>query len=190
MKKVLLTVALTVATFVGANAQIYVGGALGFETNSDKTPLDVSVNKSSFSLAPEVGYYLTDKFDIGLDLAFTTGKYQNDDKFTGWAIAPYARYSFFQFGKFELIGKGTIFFGGEDTDNGYKGTEFGVSVFPVLAYSLTDNVVLFSNLKFAGLNFTNTSPDEGDSYTHFGLGVNANSVVNTGDFEIGFVYKF
>ncbi len=187
MKKVLLIVALALATFAGANAQWYAGGSLGFESNSDKSGIDP---KSGFSLAPEVGYYLTDKFDIGLDFGFVTGKNQSDDKFSYWIIAPYARYSFLQFGKFEVLGKGSLFFSGYDFDNGDKGTEFGINVAPIVAYNLTDNFVLFTELNFVSLNFTSVSPDGGDTYTQFGLGVDANGIANTGNIQIGMVYKF
>jgi len=183
MKKVLFTVALVVATFVSANAQFYLGGSLGVETNSNTNP------KSSFSISPEIGYYINEKVDVGLDFTFLTSKSQSDAKYSGWEIAPYARYSFCQLGKFEVIGKASVGFGGVDYV-GLKSTNFGFNISPILAYSLTKKVVLFTQLNCLSLNFTSISPDGGDSSTHFSFGANANNLVNTSNFPIGFIYKF
>ena len=64
MKKVLLSVTLVLVTFVSANAQFYLGGTVGFENNSELSP------KSSFWVAPEAGFYINKKFDVGLELGF------------------------------------------------------------------------------------------------------------------------
>ncbi len=193
MKRVIFTLVLVATTILGANAQWYLGGSLGFKSNSEETNTDP---KSGFGVVPEIGYYLNDKFDIGLDFGFSSFKNQNDKKGSSWAIAPYARYSFFQVGKFETLAKGSVFFGGTDgfmLDNTFydrKFTTFGVEVAPLLTYGLTDKVVLFSQLNFLKLNFASITPDGGDAGTSFGLGVDTNDVTNTGNIQIGFVYKF
>ncbi len=190
MKK-LITLAIVIFSVVGANAQYYVGGSVGFQSNSKETNTNP---KSAFTIAPEFGYYLNDKLDIGLDIEFSFDKEQNDDKTTGWAVAPYARYSFFQVSRFEVLAKTSLFFGGDKKEyasgGDSKSTNFGLDLVPLLTYGLTEKVVLFSQLNFMRLNFTSTKPDGGDARTSFGIGVDANNVMNTGNIQIGFVYKF
>ncbi|MDR1679494.1 MAG: porin family protein [Prevotellaceae bacterium] len=191
MKKLLLTAALAVATMIGANAQIYVGGSLGFDSYNEESG---SALKNQFTISPEIGFYLSEKFDVGLDFSFSTEKYHNDAKGNSWAIAPYARYSFLQFGKFEVIGKAQIYFEGDKQEdpagNELKGTGFGLNVTPILAYNLTENWVLFTQLNCFALGFSSYTPDGGDAGTHFGLGLDANDLYNTNNLQVGFVYKF
>ena len=135
MKKVLLSVTLVLVTFVSANAQFYLGGTVGFESNSELNP------KSSFWVAPEAGYYINKKFDVGLEFGFAKGKQQNDVKSSLWSIASYARYSFYQLGKFEALIKGSVGFTYVD---GYiqeeypfgKTATFRFRVSPILAYNI------------------------------------------------------
>ena len=182
MRNVLLTVAFFVATFVCANAQFYAGGSLGFENNSDLNP------KSSLWFNPEIGYYITKKFDVGLDVGFSTSKQQNDANSTYLSFAPFARYSFYQLGRFEVIAKGSAGF--HYVDNPIeKYNSFRMQVSPVLAYNLTEKIVLFTQLNFLSFSFVLYSPDEGDYSHHFRFGV-SNSLVDTSSLPIGFFYKF
>ena len=182
MKKVLLILVVAVATFFSANAQVYVGGSLSFQSNTDIEP------KSSFFINPEIGYYINQKFDVGLDFFFQTVKYQADVKGSSWGIAPYARYSFFQFGKFDVIGKGSVGFSFYDSSG--KSTNFNFLVSPILAYSLTEKIVLFTQLNCLSLSFVSGSPDGGESWSRFGFGASTNNLVNTSNLPIGFIYKF
>ena len=202
MKKVVLVIGLAVAS-MAVNAQLYVGGSLGFSSDSE-TSKNAKNEKSAFTFSPEVGYYLSEKLDVGVDLSITSGQVGGQG-YSEFAAAPYARYSVLQFGKFEVIGKASVGFGAFDYSKiaGGKGTKLGVNVSPILAYGLTDNWVLFTQLNCLSLNFTATTPDGGDTYTHFGFGVDANNLVNTAEkidvaatdpivsgIQIGFVYKF
>ncbi len=185
MKKVLLTAAIAVATVFAANAQWYVGGAIGIQSNSEK----VGDPKFGINIAPEVGYYLSDKFDVGLDLTFGFSKSQADTKTTDFVFAPYARYSFLQFGKLEVIAKGQAYIdythSKTGSADGTGSTAFGLRVFPQVAYGLMDNIVLFTNLNFASFYV-----EGGDPGASFGIGVDANNLATLGDIQIGFVYKF
>jgi hypothetical protein len=97
MKKVFLTLA-AVAVFSFANAQFFVGGSLGFSTQSGTsshttetispgiittTIVDISrPTYSSFFFGPKAGYYFTEDFAIGLGLSYNrsnTTYYHNDD---------------------------------------------------------------------------------------------------------------
>ena len=188
MKKVLLFVTLVVVTFVSANAQFYLGGTVGFESNSELNP------KSSFWVFPEVGYYINKKFDVGLEFGFAKEHQQNDMKSSLWSIAPYARYSFYQFGKFETLIKGSVGFtyvdGYMQVDHPYgKTTDFRFHVSPILAYNLTEKIVLFTQLNCLSLTFALIKPEDSDYSHHFRFGA-SNSLINTSSLQIGFFYKF
>jgi len=183
MKKVLLTLVVAVVTLVGANAQFYGGGSFNLLSNSDEGM------KSNISINSEVGYYINEKFDVGLDLGFSFTKRRDDRESSSWSIAPYARYSFFQLGKFEVIGKASTGFYNIDYD-GVKSTAFTFNVSPILAYSLTEKVVLFTQLRCLSLNFTSSFHDGDHLNSSFNFGANTNNLINTENLQIGFIYKF
>jgi len=188
MKNVLLSVALFVATFISANAQFYAGGSIGFENNSVMEP------KLSLSVNPIVGFYISKKFDVGLDVGFATTRLQSDVKSSIWSIEPYARYSFFQLGKFEVLVKGSFSFinvdGFINVDNPIgKSTNIRMDIRPILTYNLTEKIVLFTQLNCLSLAVAMINPENDDSHYHFRFGA-SNSLVNTSNLPIGFFYKF
>jgi len=188
MRNVLFTVALVVATFVSANAQFYLGGGLGFENNSELNP------KSSLWIFPEVGYCINKKIDVGLEFGFAKEKQQNDLKSSLWSIAPYTRYSFYQLGRFEAIIKGSAGFtyvdGYMQVDRPYSKTaDFRLKISPILAYNLTEKIVLFTQLNCLSLTFALINPEDSDYSHHFRFGA-SNSLINTSSLPIGFYYKF
>ena len=68
MKKILLMAAFAVASLT-ANAQAWIGGSLGFDYEKYK---DVDA-KTTFSIAPTVGYNLDEKLALGLELSLAFG---------------------------------------------------------------------------------------------------------------------
>ena len=180
MKKTVFSLLVVLATLFSANAQFYAGGSLGITSSSNANP------KSAFEISPEVGYYINEKFDIGLGLGFSKQKTQNDYEYTSWSVAPYARYSFYQLKNFEVIGKGSVAFSG----TGNSGTTIGVNISPILAYNLTEKIVLFTNLNCFSLNFTSFSPDSGESSSHFSFSTSTRGLLNTSNLPIGLIYKF
>ena len=215
MKKILLVVGLAFAVMT-ASAQLYVGGALGFESygaTKDKDGNKWGDSFSQFGILPEVGYSLSDKFDVGITLGFTSetethwfdNKKTGSDKYNVISVSPYVRYTFCEFGKFSLLGKAAVGIDlgsgkelddkGKEVDHssyGSTGLEFAIT--PVVLYSLSDRVCLYTNLNFAGLKFNSTSfKSDGEktrSTSYFGIGANTNSAFNLGDIEVGFVISF
>lgn len=53
---------------ISANAQVYVGGGVGF--NVVKVTSD-SKNATSYTFLPEIGYKLNDKVDFGAEIGFS-----------------------------------------------------------------------------------------------------------------------
>ena len=208
MKKVLLIIGLAVAAMT-VNAQLFVGGGINFSTNVNKdADGDKTNQKTSFGFTPEIGYSLNDKLDAGLDLTigltkttvWATSNTSTDTKTTNWEIAPFAQYSCVEFGNFKLIGKASLYIGGDKGaapmlgDDKYKTTSYGLRVAPSLHYSVSDNITIFGNLNFLqlGLGGTTAKYDGDKTGSNFkaNFGVNTFNVANTGNIQIGAVYKF
>ena len=92
MRKLFLLVVIVMAA-ITASAQegIYLGGGISLWRNND-------VDKTSFSITPDVGYNLSEKWAVGVELAYTHKGYDEDYKVStnAFALAPYARYSFYE----------------------------------------------------------------------------------------------
>lgn len=194
MKKILLVVGLVFAGMV-ANAQFYAGGSLGFGMQSEKNDDGDKIGTETvFSIAPEVGYSMNDRLDLGLSLDFGMWQYKPEGgdktKSNSFRVAPYVRYSFVEFGRFKVMGKGELYCAfGEDV-NEVKTTNFGIGITPVLGYNLSDNFILLANLNFFRLGFDYNKIKDGHETMSFGLGVDTNNALNTNNFQIGFAYIF
>ena len=144
MKKFLLMIVVALATLT-ANAQIYVGGELGVwhDTDADQT---------AFTLAPGVGYEFNEKWAAGGELKFG----MVTDAYTQFAIAPYARWSFFHSDRVRLfldMGFGfqvTDFDDAYDYDGDDSVTGFRIGVQPGIAFKLNDHFSLLAKVGFLG----------------------------------------
>ena len=191
MKKLLIITGLVVAGMT-INAQNYLGGSLNFSINATKADNgDKKTTTTNWGYFPEVGYYISDKWDIGIELGGgqTIEKNHaanNKTKTSNWLFSPFTRYSLIQAGGFELIGKGSLIITGSNTF-----TNYGLQITPVVAYNLNDKIALQANLNFASFGVSrNKIKDGGDSATNLNLGVNTNNLATIGDLTIGFIYKF
>ncbi|MDR0863457.1 MAG: hypothetical protein LBO74_00815 [Candidatus Symbiothrix sp.] len=201
MKKTVLIMFVAFLGLAYANAQTYVGGSLGIGSTTNKPKSGEKTTTSSFSFNPEVGYSLDEKSDIGIELLFGTKK-EGKAKTSAYGASPYFRYSIAEFGQFAILGKASLYVLGDKSKanssaDELKSTAFGLGVTPILAYNLSDRIVLLANLNFLGLNFNQTSRKSGDydlgTSTNFGLGIDTDDIVNIGGNEgitIGFAYKF
>ncbi len=63
------------------------GGTVGLWRNDD-------ANTTSFKLAPEIGYNLSEQWALGVELQFNH-EYKEHISTNTFAIAPYARFSYF-----------------------------------------------------------------------------------------------
>ena len=190
MKKLVVIVSLIFAG-MAVNAQLYMGAwfDIGFnKTNADNgTKLNTS---ASFGCYADIGYRLTDVWDIGAEFGGTNSVYKNhisDTKTTSaqFLLSPYVRYSVIQAGKFELMGKGALTLDGSKT---YY--QIGLQVTPVLAYNLNEHIALQTNLNFISFGLSYNKEKDGNARTNFNLGGNSNNVATLGGLTIGFVYKF
>ncbi|MBQ2441665.1 MAG: hypothetical protein II502_05690 [Paludibacteraceae bacterium] len=128
MKKVFITLAVVLGMATAANAQLVIGGGIGFGANTNggsqkdseiglisKAPVDFT-----FGFTPRVGYIFNEKWEVGGKLALNYNqtmtydvlqdkegkngkafKEHKDSKFV-WAIQPYARFRCFEINGFGL----------------------------------------------------------------------------------------
>lgn len=111
----------------------------------------VDVDKTSFSITPDVGYNLSEKWAVGVELAYAHNGYDGDKlNSNAFALAPYARYSFYENKIVRLfldMGFGFSTYKAKHADS-VNGFEIGVK--PGLAVKLNDNFSFITKVGFAG----------------------------------------
>lgn len=182
MKKLLMTLVASVAIAVSANAQVFVGGSVGFGS------VKVAGNDSevTYKIVPEVGYNFNKNWAIGLTIGYQKGacnlvdeNIAQDVNTKVFTVAPYGRYTFVHskyVNVFIDLGLGFASY----TD---MGTQFDLGVTPGVAVNLSDKLSFVSHIGFAG--FKTFSPKgDGKSSSKFGLDVNQNNLT------FGLYYNF
>lgn len=175
-----------VAMFIAvtASAQVYVGGQVGLWRNTD-------ANHTSFNIAPEVGYNLSDKWAVGTEIGYVYD-YSNGLKTNGVGIAPYARYTAAKFGPVSLIFDGGFGFltckykyDGHESDS-YNAWKIGVT--PGVKVSLAKNVDFIASLGFLGYrdNDDIEGLDVSPAFGEKGFGFSFSSQ----DLQFGVIYNF
>jgi len=152
MKKIMMTLA-AVAVAATMNAQAYIGGSLGF-TQDHVSNSKVSTNM--FTVAPEIGYNLNDKFAVGVALEYTYNGTTGAHHTNKYGINPYVRYTAIKAGNFSAFIDGGLNWDTEHTKGLKKNDNtFGVRVNPGIAYNVSEKVTLVAHLK-NGLYFNHT----------------------------------
>ena len=100
MKKIVL-VCIVAIMATAAQAQIYVGGTLGFSSVKTENS-DAELKTTTIKLLPEIGYELDENWSIGTVVGYQYSK-TGDLKTNTFTIAPYARYSFLQSDLIKLL---------------------------------------------------------------------------------------
>lgn len=185
MKKILLSM-LMIAIVTTTNAQLWIGGGVGFNSGSIKNVADSETksNKDSLtlSISPKIGYRIN-KLDIGLKFTYATtrlypDKEKNDNNWnqtTGYSISAFARYGLISVGDFSLravadfscgISAPKTSKGEKDKEpkitEGDKTTAIAFNLYPMLSYSLSNHFELEADLNFLGLtaSFAKKSIDD------------------------------
>lgn len=176
MKKVLLVIAVVLSA-VSMQAQgMYLGGGISLWRNTD-------ADKTSFSITPDFGYNLSERWAVGGEIALAFNGYdaEYDAKSTAFAIAPYARFSFYENKIVRLfldMGLGFSTYKPKHRDN-VNGFEIGIK--PGLAVKLNDHFSFITKVGFAGYR---------DDY-YRNLGENGFGVTVDGEnISIGIDYEF
>lgn len=139
-KKIFALVALLACVTMGASAQVYVGGSLGF-TSSKVDQGGHDQDGSSYKFIPEIGYQLDDDLAVGLQIGYAHGYAsfgslnvtdvkalmntvvstnadlnEDDMKLNSFTIAPYLRYNVLKFDRVKFFIEGGVGYTSIKTD--------------------------------------------------------------------------
>lgn len=209
MKKILLTM-ITVACFgVASKAQTFgfkqgdvmLEGAVNVSSNDNK---NTEMRKTSFGLTPKVGYFLSDKAAIGVQLMYNESKNTNysgtNDTYTkstavGGAI--FGRYYFLEVGsRFKAYGEADLGYAsqGGESSNGTTTTKldktnmFGLNAGVGANFFLTEKIAI--GYQFADIiGFSSSKVDVSGAKASNNFYANLNSFDNffsTGSFSLTF----
>ncbi|RGV38627.1 outer membrane beta-barrel protein [Bacteroides clarus] len=170
MKKFVILLFVAMAA-LSAKAQVYVGGTVSLWHNDD-------VDATTFTLDPEVGYNLNEKWAVGGILTFSHSKL-DEGKYNAFGLAPYARYSYYENKVVRLFIDGGLGFStqkvkGADAVNGFE-----IGFKPGIAIKLNDKFSVLAKCGFLGYR---------DDYMNAGSGYGFN--LKSEDLSFGFHYEF
>lgn len=145
MKKLFLSLIVAVCS-LAATAQVYVGGQVGLWRNTDD-------NHTSFNLAPELGYKLSDQWDLGLSIGFAH-EYYKGVKLNGFEVDPYVRYTVAKAGPVSFfIDGGFGFATAKAKYRDWKSDSFNqwqIGIKPGVKVSLSKKVDFIASMGFLG----------------------------------------
>lgn len=200
-KTLLLCLFILAASTTILKAQFFLGGGLSVNTSNETIINDSDTedgDKSfSFTFNPKAGYFITNKFGLGIALEIGSSKYTyssgGDYKSTNWAVAPFVRFYFAKKGNFSFFGEGSLGVGGGKSPEkvydiyGYYSYEnvkyFDITfrISPGFSYDLTEKIALEAVL--GGIK-SNTSILEDDRIqSDWGLDVGLD------DLSLGMIFK-
>lgn len=171
MKKLLLVVAVMLAALSAQAQEMYLGGGISLWRNTD-------ADKTNFSISPDFGYNLNGKWAVGGELSYShEGGSISSNAF---ALAPYARYSFYENKIVRLfldMGLGFSVYKQkhESSDGGFE-----IGVKPGMAIKLNNHFSFITKVGFAG--YRNDYKNERGE----GFGVNLDGE----NISIGIDYEF
>ncbi|MBR6203220.1 MAG: outer membrane beta-barrel protein [Bacteroidaceae bacterium] len=200
MKKIILTALVAVAS-LAANAQIWVGGEVGFSAGKTTVDGDKYGSGAKFNLIPEIGYTINDKFDVALAIGISHANYNGSD-YEGTAgyeaeegapfglkgldynrnafkINPYVRYKFAKAGDFTFFVDGgfsytMIHYSNSPEVNGEdNANQWGLGFKPGIAYNLSDKVSLVAHVGELSYNFYKRGDVKNNE---FNMGVSGNNI--------------
>lgn len=179
MKKILMTMVAALAA-VSMNAQVYLGGGIGFRGKSYD-----GETTTIFSIKPEVGFTLNESSAIGLGIGFgMTGK--NNTKMTVFGVNPYYRFNFLRTDKVNLFIDGSFNFeyqkGDGKANKEYKETAWSLGVRPGVAFNVNDKISFVSTVGFLG--YSAAKPKDGKTTSVYGLNLDASTL------NFGLFYNF
>ncbi len=181
MKKLFLTLAVAVLS-LSASAQVYVGGEFNVWRNWNE-------NTTNFTIRPEVGYNLSDKWAIGLRFGYdylysNPGHYDGDHARNYVEIAPYARFTPWTIGPVGIFFDGGFGFAtakAKGADESYNSWEVGIR--PGVSVTLTKKLSFISHIGFFGYR---DSDDGVQAFGEDGFGLK----LKGNDLTFGLQYNF
>lgn len=177
MKKILMTLVMGMMALT-MNAQMYIGGGIGFQS---VTP-EVGDGETSYKLLPEIGMQFNDQWGAGIQIGYISdkaGAYGLGAE-SAFIFAPYARYTALKFKNVNLF-----LDGGLDYYQSTKGkvTAFDLGVKPGVAVNLNEKLSFVAHIGFFG--YSSLDPDgDNNNVTSFGLDVDGSELT------FGLYYNF
>jgi outer membrane protein len=169
MKRTIALVAFFIIVTGYAHAQtsagnMMVGGALRIYSSGEQSNDDYDY--SEFQFAPSFGYFISDNFAIGLNLAIATRKQDNGfalTKYTDFSAGPFARYyKFTSNEQFAFFAQASINFGTGTIDvtpgGETKTSSLNFNVSPGFAYFFNNHWA--AELSFSGLSVGSYDPNK------------------------------
>ena len=175
MKKIIISAVVAFAAMT-ANAQLWVGGGLGFNQRNYDT---LQPDETSFYIAPEIGYTLNDKWDLAIGIGDVYTKTDPGDSSNNFIVNPYARYTFFKTGKVGFFVDGSFAIQAGDDP-----TEWSVGLRPGVKFAASDKVTFVASFGFLGYSKVE------DAYDEFGFEFNGNGPGPLGGLMFGCYYSF
>lgn len=180
MKKIVLTFAAAMVAMV-MDAQVYLGGTVGFTTVSQD-----GNSTTAFNIKPEVGYNLDNSWALGI--VFGYGEKGKDiTKVKTFTVNPYARYTFVKFDRVSLFLDGGFSFINTKSNTAtgaVKNNKWEVGVKPGVAVALNDKISFVSHMGFLGYSNSKDDTEGAKAENTFGVNVDATSL------DFGFYFNF
>lgn len=214
MKKLLLLTALSVSAVISVSAQIskgstYLGGNIGFNTNTTRPGTGTEIKQTSLSLSPSVGFAYKENRVWGLFAGYYYGQTKTDNKQNNqtYALGAFLR-------QYKPLGKGFYLFAEEAASGSYlkgktestnsvssKGFNVNLGISPGFAYDVSKKFQLelaLSNLLYASYSHSkveNTYPaSPASNYitksNNFTIGSNLSNLANVNYLTIGARFVF
>lgn len=193
------------------NAQVFVGGNFGLNTANNKSrdgsTAATTGSDFNFSLSPFVGKFLTEKFAVGFELDLSLSGSKTDantetmHKSSSIGVSPFLRYYVIKWNKLSLFGQGNIGveFSNSSvktdgvTNDGPKETRLYLSIYPGLAYDITEKLSLQTSLNILSFGYNYVTSKDGTSKNNsssFQIGAGLGNIVSLNAITIGAIYKF
>ncbi len=197
MKKILLTLTAVAALGMAANAQtekgkFILGGQVSYQGQTVK---DSDVKSNSFSIVPNVGYFVADNIAIGTGVGYQWEKSETtadaNTVNSAFVLAPFGRLYSANEGPVKFFGQLSVpmSWGTNEVDDTKTATtaNYGVELAPGIAFFPTSNIGI--EFKVRGLYFNSNSTEaEGTDVktTTSSYGLDANSLAPT----VGVTFHF
>lgn len=167
MKKNLILIVIYSFIIKNANCQItkgnwLVGGSASYSSLNSLSTASTQFKQSNFQITPSVGYFLKDKFAVGLNPSLYYGSNNIGNSSTIITIGPFVRYYFLiPENVFNLFGEGSYAYG-SNTGKGQGAAQilniYSISGGPVIYFNSSvglEFIINYSKTSIAGFSGTN-----------------------------------
>lgn len=180
MKKLMLT-AMVALFAVAANAQdLFLGGTVNFWDNSD-------AKHTSFGIAPEIGYNLSDAWALGMQVGYSYEKV-DEIKINSIGVAPYARYSYLIAGPVKLFLDGGFDFETAKLKGGDSYNAWSIGIHPGVSIALNNKFSLVAHIGFLG--YQDVDDEIAPAYAELGKEKGWGLKMSGYNLSFGFYYNF